>query len=150
MTNHDYYVSVCDIRHNGSNQTLEIALKIFINDFEVAIKEETNVSIFLSTNKENPNADKYISKYIAKHFHLKTNKKENTLFFIGKEFQNDAVWCYIEAHKVKKINTLDIQNDLLTAQFSRQINIVNAEYNNETKGILLTKSETEGSISFVP
>ena len=73
-------------------------------------------------------------------------KKEINLEFVGFEFDEDAVLCYLEGKKIKKINSIEINNTLLTEVFDDQINLTHFQYKDEMKSIKTVKDQPSGLI----
>mgnify|MGYP000135582919 CR=1 FL=1 len=63
---HEFYVSICNIQHNTEAATLEITLKIFTDDFEKALEQDSGKALHLGTPKEDSKADELIRDYLQK------------------------------------------------------------------------------------
>ncbi len=145
---HEYYVSICQIDHNEKTKSLEITFRIFIDDLEKALKEETSHSVYLNTNKEQKNADTVIATYLQSKVQVVVNEKARSFRYVGKEYENDVMWCYVEIPKVKSLKKIGLTNKLLIQQFDSQINIVNVHANGNTKGLYLDSEHIKGQLSW--
>lgn len=127
---HPIHVAVSEVMYNSRSKALEITHKIFIDDLEKHIESENaaagkNISLKLNTSKENPEANKFIKDYIEKHFWVKVNKKPlGQIAFIGKEYETDAVWIYVEIQDVKSVKEIEITDNILFSYYEDQDNLV--------------------------
>ncbi len=96
---HDIHISLCEMRYNPESSSFEVSLKIFIDDLELAIREEQKVSgLHIGTKTESSNADDYIASYLKNQFSIDMDGVRLEPQFLGKETTEDmlAVWCYVE------------------------------------------------------
>jgi len=125
---------------------LEISMKIFIDDLELAIQKQGNVEFKLDDENEKEIDRTTLKTYITDHFKIISNSKEVDLDFVGHEFDNDAILCYFEAKKIKKINVIEIENAILLEVYDDQINLSHFQYNGEMKSIKASKGNAIGII----
>jgi len=143
---HPFHVSVCEIYHNEKTQSLEISLKIFIDDFELSIQKRGD-SDFILTESNPDHIDSIpIENYLKDHFTIKLNGKVLKLHFLGFEFNNDAILCYLEAEKVKKINQIELRNSIITEVYDDQINLTHFQLKGEMKSVKTNKDNLIASI----
>lgn len=143
---HEFYVSVCEIDYNEENKSLEIAIKLFTDDLELAIQEQGAIDFKIDDTKK---ADVYIAKYLKSGFQVKVDEVDLDYEFIGKEVSLDNVtWCYVEVKEVTGVSSIEIKNALLTELFDDQKNMVHVRVNDKTKSLILRKSELEGTLNF--
>ena len=144
---HPFHVSICEVYHNPKTQSLEISMKIFIDDLELAIQNQGNVEFEL-VNLTDKNFNKTpLQSYITDRFKIKTNAKAVTLEMVGYEFDNDAILCYFEAKKIKRIHVIEIENTIISEVFNDQINLTHFQYNGEMKSLKATKDNPTGIIN---
>jgi hypothetical protein len=136
---HPFHVSVCEIFHNSDSKTLEISLKIFIDDFELAIHQNGNNDFILSDATDK----KILWEYLADQFIIEVNDRNIPLSIVGFELRNDAVICYIMAQGIYEIDKLRLENKVLTEVFEDQINLTHFQYKGEMKSL-----QTSGEIPF--
>ncbi|WP_304064387.1 DUF6702 family protein [Pedobacter glucosidilyticus] len=122
---HPYYVSVTDIKQNPESKTIQISSKIFFDDLEKAIKEESGQDINILKPTDKAALEKLLAAYFQKHLYVVVNNETMPASFLGFEIEGDAAWCYLETEKVSKINKLEVFNDILFKQHDSQINILN-------------------------
>lgn len=144
---HPFHVSVCEIYHNENTSSLEISMKIFMDDFELSI-QQNGVPGFKLIDEDPEKVEKtHIDSYLKNHFNLKINGHFADLNFLGFEFDDNAILCYMESKKVKKINSIEINNSMLTEVYDDQINLTHFQYKDEMKSLKATKENTIGIIN---
>lgn len=129
---HEYYIGLTEIKHNKGNKSIEISIKLFTDDLNKAISETNNTLIHLNTEKEVENSTVLINNYLKKHFHITINNKEIEYTFLGKEYEDDACWLYLEATKIRRIKNIEIENELLFDTYKSQKHLTNIIINDKT------------------
>ena len=145
---HPYYVSVFEVEHNPETQTFQVAARIFISDLEEVLMEEGKDSPKIGTEEENPEANTWIADYLTQHFTLAADGTSVKLTMIGKETDNDVVWCYLESEAMEDFKTLDIYADLLIEQFPTQTNIVHMKVWGAKASTILRKGRTDKQLLY--
>lgn len=143
---HKFYVSVTQIDENIKKGRIEITTRIFIDDLEKALDKKTNKKLFLATKKEIPEAKELIVNYINKKMSVTINGNAKKMVFLGSEYDNDVLICYLKVDNSEKITTFEFYNTLLTEVFSDQQNLVHTNINNTKQSFLLTRSEQKAFI----
>lgn len=136
---HKFYTSITDVSFNENSKTLEIIVKLFIDDFEKAIEDSYEKRLYLGTEREEFDQNNLIEKYINKHFEVNIKSNRVPLSYIGKETDRDYIWIYIEVVKVRSISEISIKNTLLTDLFPDQTNLINLETESGIKSVTLHK-----------
>lgn len=136
---HKFYTSITDISYNEESKSIEIMIKLFVDDFEKAIEENYTQKLNLGKEKEIDDNNGLIKKYLKTHFEISIKDKDQELNYLGKETDRDYIWLYIEIPKVKSINDISIKNTLLTDVFPDQTNLINLETDSGIKSITLHK-----------
>ncbi len=123
-------------------------MNVFIDDIEKAINKDYDTNLQLTTKKELKDVDHYFSIYLNKHFKISINKKEHTYTFIGKEYDGDIVYFYLEIENIEQVNIIEIQNNILIKHFPEQQNLIKAKIKNNRKSLFLTKKNDKGLLKF--
>ncbi len=139
-TMHKYYVSVTQIDYLQEKQSVQITSRIFIDDFEKLLRERYDDNIILANKNESGITDNYIERYLNEKLKIKINGKDANLLFIGKEYDTDIVKCYLEIEGIKKIESIEISNQVLFDLFSEQQNIVKTKIYNKQKSFLFDRN----------
>lgn len=145
---HQFYVSVTQIDHNAENKSLQITVKMFTDDLEKVLELESGERLFMGSEKEYTGTDSLLNGYIGKHLFINVNGKEQEVNWVGKEVELDATWCYLEIENVKKLKNIGVKSDLLIEEFEEQTNIVHVKSADESKSLMLSKKETNGTLEF--
>ena len=148
---HKFHFSKCIVEYSQDEEALQIMLHIFIDDLERRFQDKGLGKLFLCTDKEVPNAEDQLFKYLQEKFKIEVNQENNSYIFVGKEASEDlqAVWCYLEIPNLKSIKQLSIRNDLLMEIFNDQKNIININLSSNKKAyFLFEKGNSFKSIEF--
>ncbi|WP_075342733.1 DUF6702 family protein [Tenacibaculum agarivorans] len=145
---HEYYIALTEIEYNSKNKSVEMIMNVFVDNIEEAINKEFNADMQLTTKKEVKNADDLFHQYLKKHFKIYINGKQYDYKFIGKEYERNLVYFYLEIENVKNISTLKIENDVLTKDFPDQQNLIKATINKKREVKFLTKKNNKCLLNF--
>ena len=120
---HEYYVSVTKMEYVKEEKSLQIISQIFIDDFEKLIRERYDENITLAIKDESKMVDVYIEKYLKFKLDIKVNTADVEFNFLGKEYKDDIVYCYLEIENVEAIKTMEVKNEVLFDIYPKQQNI---------------------------
>ena len=65
---------------------------------------------------------------------------EKDFKYIGKEYDGDLVYFYLEIENISKVSSIEITNRLLLKYFPNQQNLVKSKVGTKNKSVLLTKN----------
>lgn len=149
FTAHKFYVSVTMVEYSEKDQALQVTSRIFIDDLDKLLSERYGIKAALATKRESPQADHYIDKYLRSKIIFRVNGKPVPFKFLGKQYKDDLVICYIEVQDIQleKVETLEIQNDLLTDLFEEQQNIVHFKLKGQKKSFVLIRENNKGMLN---
>lgn len=138
---HAFHTSLAQVTYDAKNKSFEIIIRLFIDDLESALQKETgNTSIKLDENDKN---DPLLEKYVQKHFGMfNKNSKRVAQKYIGKEFDVDVMWIYLEIPFSESLNGSLLHNSILLDEYNDQVNMVNIIYQGK-KNTLLFKQGAE-------
>jgi hypothetical protein len=139
---HKFYVSVSRIKHIESNNSLQITSKIFIDDIQ-ALFNLKHPRLNLNTDSENITIDIILKNYFNDVFKIRKGSNYLKYNFLGKEYIDDMIVCYIELPNIMKNDTLIIQNTILIELFDSQKNILHVEGKIKNKSFLLSNNLKE-------
>ncbi len=89
-----------------------------------------------------------MERYLKDKINIKINGKSAEFKFIGKEYDNDILFCYLEVADVKEVKTIEISNTLLFDSFDDQQNIVKLNINGEKKSFILMDRNDKAMLNF--
>ncbi len=145
---HKYYVALTEIEFREKHQSIQMIMNVFIDDLELAINKDYNINLNLSTKKEDVKSDTYLYEYLKKHFKISINDVYKTYNFIGKEYEGNIVYFYLEIDNIQSVKTIKITNDLLINYFPDQQNLIKVKVNSQSKSLFLNKKNDKGLLNF--
>ncbi|MGS2725119.1 DUF6702 family protein [Psychroserpens sp. BH13MA-6] len=145
---HKYYVSVTQVSYVKEKRAVQMISRIDIADLELTLQERYDSSIKLTDINEKPIVDSYIKSYLDQKLQIKINTQKTAFNFIGKEYQNDLIVCYLEIENIDAINTIEIKNALLFDRFSDQKNIVKTKINGSVENLIFTREQQDQYLNF--
>lgn len=145
---HKYYVSLSDIQYNAKNKSVEIIMNVFIDDIEEALNKDFNIDAQISNLNEVANINGYFKEYLEKNFKITINSEAKTYNFLGKEYDGDTVYFYLEIENILDIKTINITNTVLVNHFSKQENLIKVKVGSKMKSLILTKRNDKGLLKF--
>jgi len=145
---HKYYLSLTQIEYRSKLQTVQITTNVFMNDIEMALNKAYNIDLRLDTKKELENNDTYFKEYLHNKLHLKINGIPKDFNYIGKEYDGDLVYFYLEIEDIHYIKSIEVKNDILMTQFPQQQNLIKTKVDKKHKSILLNAENDKGLLKF--
>jgi hypothetical protein len=147
---HEYYVSVTKVEYVKEQKSVQIISQIFMDDFEKLLRERYDKSITLAKKNELNSVaiETYMQKYLQYKLNFKINSKDMVFKFIGKEYKDDIVYCYLEIENVKNIKTITIKNEVLFDIFEDQQNILRTKINGKDKSFILVPQNNKAVLNF--
>lgn len=147
---HEYYVSVTKIEYVKEKKAVQIISQIFMDDFEKLLRERYDASITLAPKNElnSESIEAYMNKYLQYKLNVKINSNDVAFKFIGKEYKDDIVYCYLEIENVRNIKKIEIKNELLFDVFEDQQNIVRTKINGKDKSFIMVPQNNKAMLNF--
>tara|TARA_B100000795_G_C22635458_1_gene374315 strand:+ start:240 stop:737 length:498 start_codon:yes stop_codon:yes gene_type:complete len=148
FSSHKYYLSLTQIEYNKKKQSLEIIINVFMDDIEIALNKDYNIDLKLTTKDELKDTDVYFKKYLDKKMKFTIDNKNIKFNYIGKEYEGDLVYFYLEIDGIYNPTSLEISNSLLLPYFEQQQNIVKFKNDNKIQSKILTKNNNKALLNF--
>ena len=145
---HPLHISVTEITLDEKEKELEIMLRIFTDDLELAVRHAKNDTELNLLNPSNTTTDKLAWEYLQPRFRLMVDGKIQAVKYLGHETDEDVLIFYIQLQPVKKFKTIDITNSVITEFYEDQANLVNMTVKDETKSLRLMRNNPSGKLSF--
>ena len=145
---HAYHVSLMQIAYNPDTDALEIAVKIFTDDLEATLEALGAPRLHLNSPRETAEAQDLIARYLDNRLEWTVNGAPRTAKYIGREYEDDATWCYLEILDIPEFRSISIGNVILMERFEDQSNLVHISYQGRTQSLLLTPTKSTGSLNF--
>jgi hypothetical protein len=140
---------VADIHYRENRKSLEIMLRIFVDDLELSIRNlrlEPELDILYPQN--GLSTQDMVVPYLKDRFKIYLDGKAQTYNFLGFEMEGEAMVCFIEVEKVKKWQQIKVHNSIITETYDDQNNLVHVTVNNKVKSMRLTRQNPDGTLGF--
>ena len=141
---HRFYTAIFQINFVPQKKTVQITTRIFMDDFNDALKNQYHKTTFLGTEKETEADIDLMKKYLAEKFRLTINGKFQPMNYLSKEIEDNVLVCYYKINDVSKINSLTVENSILTEIHPEQQNIIQFNNNGNKSSLLFSGETTKG------
>jgi len=145
---HEYYVSVTRVEYVAKHQAVQIISQIFIDDFEKLIRKRYDDTVVLAIEDESEKVEEYMQRYFKKKLIFEINGTQHDFYFLGKKYEDDIVYCYMEIENISEVKSMKITNDLLYDLYKEQENIVRTRINSKNKSFILTDANNKALLNF--
>jgi hypothetical protein len=134
---HTYHTSLTRIDYNAKDKNIEISVQLFIHDVTPMLERRLKKRVDIEKTAE---VEGEIFKYLSENFVFQNKKGEvQKLKWVGREFENDVVYVYLEIPSAKIPEGARLQNTIFFESFPEQTNLVIAHFG-EKKIDLLYKA----------
>ncbi len=149
---HPIHTSVAEADYNATTRTLEVALRVFADDFEAALttREQRKISLARTPTGE---FETLTRAYLAQHFTVKSPAGAAVpLRWIGRELKESAneLWLFFEVPLPDGVEGATIHHAMLRAEFSNQINSVLVRDGSRRTTLVFLPSHREKRVKFRP
>ncbi|MCK0123588.1 peptidase E [Gelidibacter sp. F2691] len=148
MSVHKFYVSVTEVEYVPEKKSVQIISRIFIDDLENTLRKRFEKRLTFSPKNEAEEVEVYLQRYLKDKITITINGKPVDFKYIGKEYDNDILFCYLEVTGIKDIKAFEISNSLLFDSFDDQQNIVKLNINDEKKSYILMQQNNKAMLKF--
>ena len=145
---HKYYVSITQVEYVQEKESVQIIIQMFTEDLEKLIHERYDKEVVLNTQTIEKKIDNYIDLYLSKKVQFKINNQPTEFKFVGKEYEDDLIFCYLEILNVPNISQFEASNYALFEMFEQQQNIIKTNINNQNDSFVLTPQNNLATITF--
>jgi hypothetical protein len=123
---HKYYASLARAEYNDETKTVEVALRVFADDLELALTRRSGRKVYLDKTKD---AADLALAYLRETFEVGgRDGRRVELRWVGMETQGDVAWLYFEAPLPEGPSGATLRDRVLLELFRTQVNIVNLRY----------------------
>ena len=145
---HKYYLSLTQIDYNEKSKALQVTMNVFIDDFELTMNNTFNKQFNLNTKNELVDSEKFFNQYLQEHFKIKLEGQPISFNYIGRKYEGDVVFFYLEFEGVTDVKSIEIENTVLFEYFADQKNLIKLKIKGEFDSLLLTKGKRKGLLNF--
>ena len=133
---HKFYVSTTAIVYKEQKQTFEITSQMFIDDMETLLRLD-NKYIKMLPDSNIKLIDELIESSLRTYFQIEINKKNIDFKFVGREYKNDIIQCYIEVTIPDNSKKITLRNRMFFNLFKEQQNIIHFKNQQKRESFLL-------------
>jgi hypothetical protein len=145
---HKYYLSLTQLKFKEETKSIQIIINVFMDDIETALNKENNIDLQLTTKKELKNNDVYFEKYLKSRLQFKIDAISKDFKYIGKEYDGDLVYFYLEIENISKVSSIEISNKILLKYFPKQQNLIKSKVGEKNKSVLLSKDSYKEILTY--
>jgi hypothetical protein len=149
---HPIHRSIAEADYNRATHTLEVALRVYADDFEDALGAGAKKKISLEKTAS-AELDRLIRTYVAEHFVVKT--ADGTAIahrWIGRELKDaeNELWIYFEVALPGGIEGVKIHHAVLSHHFRDQLNSVLVRDGPRKVTLVFLPTHGEKTVRFAP
>ncbi len=148
FTAHKYYVSMTKIKYVKEESSIQITMRFFIDDIEKTLNNRFKKDFKLATTEELQDTDKFLNLYIHQKFEIQINNQLIEYSFLGKEYDNDVMFFYMESTGIENINSIEVKNSMLLETFEEQQNFIKLYMNDQIKTMVLMRDNDKEMLKF--
>ena len=145
---HKYYLSLTQIKFKKEEKSVQIIINVFMDDIELALNKDYDIDLQLTTKTELKDNNVYFEKYLKDKLQFKINGESQVYNYLGKEYDGDLVFFYLEIENIASITTIEVTNNILTFHFPTQQNLIKSKVGEKNKSVLLTKENANSVLNF--
>lgn len=146
---HPLHLSTTEARYNADTGRLEIATKLFLDDFETELSSRIGKPVDLV----HPNADteRAASDYLSTHLRILTADNETSpLTWEGMEVEKEFVWLYATAPHPGANPSIRYEVTLLCDRFIDQLNSLRLKIGDSSNTLLFNRDTGPLTLSGKP
>ena len=148
FSNHKYFMSLMQIDYVQEQHALQVTVRIFLDDLQTALNAVENSAIEIATDREPEGIEKRYRTYLNEQLSFEVNNRKKNIVYLGKEYEDNQVVFYLEIQEIDSLQSLRIENTLLTHVLREQENIVKTKAYGKNKSVVLTKNKSKILIYF--
>ena len=147
---HKFYVTTTSLRFVESNNSFQITSRLFIEDIESILVQSSIPDLKLAPDNDESLVDSLLTNYFEDNLIFTSVENEFKINFLGKEYKDDMMVCYLELKFDKLDENINIQNTLLFDFSEEQKNIIHYRNGNQRKSFLFTHTQPRFKIKLNP
>ena len=147
---HKFYVTTTSLRFVESNNSFQITSRLFIEDIESILVQSSIPDFKLAPDNDESVVDSLLTNYFEDNLIFTSVENEFKINFLGKEYKDDMMVCYLELKFDKLDENINIQNTLLFDFSEEQKNIIHYRNGNQRKSFLFTHTQPRFKIKLNP
>ena len=131
---HTYHTSLTRMDYNAKDKNIEISVQLFIHDVLPMLERRLKKRVDI---EKTPEVEGELLKYLSENFVFQNKKGEaQKLKWVGREFENDVVYVYVEIPFAESFEGARLQNTIFFESFAQQTNLVVARFGDKKVDLL--------------
>ncbi len=140
---HGFHASFSVLEFNPRTSSLEIIHRIFIQDLELALTDQTKTPFTLNESAEH---QAKVRDYLAAAFQITADGKVLKPDWVGFELKVDTMFVYQELKNASGLKNLSVKDNILTDSHPGQVNTVNITKDGRTQTLIFTTADDAQSV----
>ena len=142
---HKYYTSLAQVEYNVEEKTVEVTLRVFADDLELALGRRAGREVNLERKGE---AERLVHPYLLDTFEIKNRDGEvKALKWVGMELRAGVAWIYVEAEMPEGLAGGSLRDHVLFELFEEQVNTVSVRYPGASADLVFVRGDGERPVS---
>ena len=139
---HAYHSTLTELRYNPAKKQLELAVKVFADDFEKAISQGQSKTVSLT--EPGPRPLVLADAYFQRTLQISTVAGARlAMQVLGMQAENDGYWFYCKVALPGPVAGVKLRQAVLLDAFADEMNIVNVEANGKKQSALFRAGHEE-------
>jgi hypothetical protein len=141
---HKFYTSLARVEYNAGEKSVEITLRIFADDLELALTRRAGGEVRLDRTKD---AGRLVLAYLRDTFEIKNRDGETkVLKWVGMELRAGVAWLYVEAEMPEGLSGARLRDHVLFELFAEQVNTVSVRYPGARGDLVFVRGDGERAV----
>jgi len=141
---HKFYTSLARVEYNAAEKSVEVTLRVFADDLELALKRRAGREVKLDRTKD---ADQLVLAYLRDTFEIRNRDGETkALKWVGMELRAGVAWLYVEAEMPEGLSGARLRDHVLFELFAEQVNTVSVRYQGARADLVFVPGDGERAV----
>lgn len=146
---HKYYVSTADIYFSPDKERLQLVVRVFTDDLQLALSTHAEEKVTLDPNNVSEETlETIMSQYFKENFFFHNTSDKTIFSFVGWEYKQDKTFLYATYKRIGLSDNLSWSNTFLMDVLPDQKNIVTLNIHEVKKSFLHTQDQILAQYSF--
>lgn len=141
---HKFYTSLARVEYNAEGKSVEVSLRVFADDLELALTRRAGRRVSLDRTKD---ADRLVLDYLRETFEIKNRDgATKTLKWVGMELRSGVALIYVEAEMPEGLSGARLRAQLLFELYEKQVNTVSVRYPGVRTDLVFVRGDGERAV----
>ena len=141
---HKFYTSLAQVEYNAETKSVEVALRVFADDLELALRRRAGRGVSLERTKD---VDRLVLAYLRDTFEIRNRDGETkALRWVGMELHAGVAWLYFEAEMPEGLAGARLRDHVLFELFRGQVNTASVRYPGARGDLVFRRGDGERAV----